>query len=955
MAVYDKDYEKELNDLRDAERDGRGPEHVKEEVANDQAARSQDDAETDDSVRGKHKEAEAADGEKDGGDGSNGEEDESLESRLARHRQNAIDADKRASGLFREEVGKDGKSKFKGAKGQGIRGLLKRKKFLAGAAVGVVGVGLATFSIFSFLGLFKLDHILQNMDARTFSRFNAAFSGRSDKYLRAYLKLRMSEIEGSANNDTLFFRAYNVDTNNPIRDWYRTLRTGKFEQELYQKQGIIITSVALQNPDGSVTLRPGKLTARGSPDVSFADIAKYGDIIDDATNGDLTAINKFGDDLGKFFDVEIFDSDKAARKAIKTDVRENTHFFQVVKRRHVRKDIQNMTGIRSWRFFETTANKIADSKLALQQKIIRKIVPDNKAGEFLKCILGAGPCSSSIDPENPENQLGGILNGEVVAGDTDPDPVVVDENGTQGTATDPNGNQVPSTTGEFGAGATAGELENSIENSAKSEIASEAEKVGLSPLEARFGELVKSFIGGNLFTKAYSWLKKIAKIHNNLKTGKFSKMVYNARVLQLAAIYATYAISRDQSHTGQLTATEYNNLMGTIDNYQRSEGWVDMENADNGTVSALSASDTPTNLDRSKYCKLQTEEEKKQNAIQYFCNRPGDSRASAIEDAYKNSAIYDIVDPIAQVINATTSGIAGVFGKALDLFNGLQDKIVGPVLNAVLKIGGLGDKLASLTVYAMTKFAEFLGAGAFFDGTQAGAGNYIFAGSAVSAESATRDSGGVASTPLSYRYSTKLAQQARAEEKSQESLYERYASLKNPDSLLAKTAFAAANFSFSEKFTGFLHGVADLPNTFASILHGSLFAADTDITNFSAADWAGIQKYDIAQACVDLDPLDQQYVAHAVGVMIDSPKKDEAQQVVDKILPQLTFDNERDGAKFWKLVYDTIGQREDKDEIATAIYNCAILDARVQGGLGYLSGFTNDTGLNGAPLPAAGP
>ncbi len=132
-----------------------------------------------------------------------------------------------------------------------------RRLLIGGLAVTLPMVLFALAFVPNLLGLLKIENFLQNIDAATFSRLNASFDRRSDKWIKSYVALRMTEIDGEANpgRDTLYFRANKVDTNNPIRDWYRTLRTSNFEKNVFEKNGIRFTTAAVTQADGSIRFK----------------------------------------------------------------------------------------------------------------------------------------------------------------------------------------------------------------------------------------------------------------------------------------------------------------------------------------------------------------------------------------------------------------------------------------------------------------------------------------------------------------------------------------------------------------------------------------------------------------------------------------------------------------------------------------------------------------------------
>ncbi len=58
----------------------------------------------------------------------------------------------------------------------------------------------------------------------------------------------------------------------------------------------------------------------------------------------------------------------------------------------------------------------------------------------------------------------------------------------------------------------------------------------------------------------------------------------------------------------------------------------------------------------------------------------------------------------------------------------------------------------------------------------------------------------------------------------------------------------------------------------------------------------------------------------------------------------LGYDTLRHPDKFWKAVYDKLGEDPDAQAKAEKIYNCALFDARVMGNLGAVYGYNKDNG-----------
>src|SRR4051812_28022206 len=164
------------------------------------------------------------------------EKEKVLSDKLRDQWQSAKDED---SGVFKtKHEGQLGHGYTKGGSPPAWRSWAgKNRKWVFGgsiAAAGIVGIFLV---MFSFLNLFKLDGIMSNVDARTFARLNGVEDRRSVSWMQAYMQMRLADIGDNpnlnkgSNSDNAFFRASSVNNGNPIIDWYRTLRTSKFEQQ----------------------------------------------------------------------------------------------------------------------------------------------------------------------------------------------------------------------------------------------------------------------------------------------------------------------------------------------------------------------------------------------------------------------------------------------------------------------------------------------------------------------------------------------------------------------------------------------------------------------------------------------------------------------------------------------------------------------------------------------------
>jgi len=822
----------------------------------------------------------------------------------------------------------------------------KRRLAIVGLGGGsLIGAFIAGAAIFSVFGTFRLDHILQNIDVKTFSRFNASLDGRSKAYIKSYIRVRMLEFDGASKDKlgdaegNLYFRTNKTSTQDSyFQNWYRSMRASTFETDVLNKNGIFFTSAV--GPDGRI--RAAKITIKDDPidlnkdpkiDATMQNIQN--DLIaGDKVNLDKLSlhINQLGPDMDQFLEREIFDSPQEGRKAVKKVVNDNTHFYQFFKRRHLRKDIQSMIGLRSWRFFETTQEKYLAKKQNIQQKIVSKIFPgQGELSSFLNCIF-VGSCNTNTDSVNPDNTVTSL----------DDAGVPIDSQDTG--AKDSKGNPVSQNL-------EGDKLASSIDNELKEVVEEDLSKVANDTTSKESGtitsriikSIVSSYVSENAASSIpenpqawWNFFQKLAKFNDMVKSSKLSKMVQKARLAQFMALYAMYAIARDQGKTGQDTTKEYADLVKTTDSFNVSEGWqqhvASSQVATNGLVFAAALTPDPPNPNISKqdYCKSTHVKQKGDYA--WFCDdqKPNSGGAVGGLEAAYNSSVGYIIGPIASVVDGINSTPLGVAINFLSNFTGkivsvVSDATISPIMDAL----GITDGITGLATTAMEKFLQFAGVVPLFTGVEPGIANFLFAGSAGTAEGATRQAGGVASTALTLNYSNQLAAQFEKDNIASTSVFDRYASLDNPTSLFSTLVYNVGSTSISSQFQGLINGLSNLPVLFGNLISGRTLAASTDQSASAGAQWAGVNTYDMPAQCMQLDPLDPNYVNDATNAWSLG------------ITPNM--DTLRDSSKFWAAVYEKVGA--DNEDAAGKIFNCALLDRQVQGSLGGMYNYTDDGGL----------
>jgi len=760
--------------------------------------------------------------------------------------------------------------------------------------------------IFGFLNVFKLDGLMSSIEQRAFLRQNATLDTRSSKWINSYVEARLLDMGDNPNlsnpdfkkDENLLFRANRVDTNSPFFDWYRTLRTSKFEQQVFEQHGIKFTSVV--TADGK--FRPGLISINGEKPISFniSDISTAD--FNKLSQGDVATIRKFGD----IVDTKIFSGNKEARAAIKKVVNDNTRWTDVYKRRSLRKAIQNMTGVKDWRFFETTRDNLAQKRVDVRNKIIDKMVPDKFfIGRVTRCLFGVDKCDASRDIADAQNQA---INDESI--------------GTEKTQTTEEQaaeeKKIKGTDGSF----TPGELSDTLK-----EILNQA----------------------NLYLKLLnipSTLDMLSYVNDNIS--HIVKLVVIARGAQAAGLFQVFETSRDQLKTGQVTSEEVNDFMNVVSTAGSSDGQVKViegKGDPNVSYNGGACSEDAQAL----YDKDPATYKKRFGVYAYECSnqRIGSAaEAQKVQDAYNNS-IGLLIGPIADAWNAANNTpIIGSFFHLIDWLSSKLSGITNYIVQQVLSILGLKDNVQSAVTWIFNKLANFLGViilngnelpGTFF--------NWLVQGGSYSAESATRQEGGA----LTNNSSLGAAQQAIAsyqKNKSEDTtLYDRVASLSNTDSIAFRGAYALSNLKSdpsSAIATGFGSLWSSMNKNFG-MLFGHSLAATPD--GYAASKFADIETYDYPQQCYDLDPITAEPLDGTNALTIF--QQNNIAVPADKYALLNSWDTETNSKLFYQTVYDII--RADSrytdnnaDDVAVHIYNCNLLDTVERGNLGYLFGYTKD-------------
>jgi hypothetical protein len=849
--------------------------------------------------------------------------------------------------------GKKTTGKF-GRLGAAFKGWSSRRKaaFIASAIGGIAGLGGGLFGLFGLLNIFQLDHFLNNVEAKGFVRYQVDMEGRSNHWLAAYLALRLAEIEDPslkpANRDNIIFRANTVEASNPAFTWYKLMRGGRFsplndyvtqfEQDLLEKNDIKFASIACK---GNITADneciTGGNTVRFRPAVITI---KDEQIKFDLTEGEIRAIengdiNGFNNRLRQFIDVEIISNDKEARKQISRAVKANTEFYQVIKRWTLRKAIQNMTGVRDWRFFETTRLPCVYSPTQLQtrdeclelrrsifNKIIAKTFPESmKGGRWIQCIFGITSCKTTTDPNDPEHRSALEPLPDDCGESTNPK--------CKSSVTDAEGNGVQKDTE-----AVDGLKEGVSGGGAADNTSSITKKITLQILKKLSGPLA-----------VLSIIDQINIINENVEAGAISNTVYMGRATQAIGLFTTLGIMRDQIRTGEVQAEEVDAAMEFISNAGNSEGWQNVVAAGDSKVGAAPA-DLKTTNNKNKYCSPEFQEQMIQPKNREVANKQfhwlcpsekigGESLAKDIENGWKSS-VGAIVKPILAVYNKSgLSTVMGWFNSALDA---IFEKTVAPLMKAILSATGLGDKLEDLMAWLTTKIAAVLGAGPALSENSPGGvvANHALMGSSAAAEFGARATGAARTTATTSAEARQRVAAYEEEQRQNTNTFDKYLALSNPDSVAARGLFAVTNGGAWQTFTA----------TLGSLFSGSVFAQQNDIAQgdpYAAAKFGGIQTYDFPGHCssakvpaavsklniAELDANDSRRNYFPLFMTpLSSTNADDLGLIEQK---DLSWDFVRNYEQFTNKLYED--ENADSEKIKR-VWNCALLDSAVRTGLG---------------------
>ncbi len=816
------------------------------------------------------------------------------------------DSPEERSGLERLRYRKDGSNRFN---------FSRRKKIVAAVVSGIISL-VVTMVTFFFPSSFTLPNFMKNAEQAGFQRYKVDINTRSTAWLEAYMALRFGEVDdpnlAPGDRDNVFFRAENVKNNQPLRDWYRTMRTSKFEQDVFERRGIKFTSEAYRDSNGVIKFRAAKLTM---PDATVRfDPRDLGyNELDALSQAD---VNKLNGRLQDTLDVDRYGSNKEARAAIKQLVREEQPgVWKAVKRYHLRQDIQNMIGVRKWKFFENTRGKIKAKKVSVRNKIITQSLPENtKSGVFVRCLFGIGECKTSADYANPENNSFGDTGKKKSDGNPN------DPNQSEKTYGDPkNPETIP--------GSTADEsFQGAID------AAGTTGKIATKVLEKL-----------NVYNNVLSILDALARFDQALHNHSASLIISQIRSQMFLGTLTTFSVASDNLTTGQVNSEEVRSFMDQFARPTHGEGWTSVvEGQPSGTVSAA-ANGFSEAKNKKEFCSPQhqalMEKYPKEAELEFQWQCPqdtvgGKNNAQALEDSWNNGA-GAVLHPILKVFHDTTGGF-------FDVLNSISSAIVDPIVNAGLSVTGLQDDVNGAVAYASQEAIKIGGATPpIDDNTPSGqVGNVNIQASAVGGEMSMRDHGGAKTTETARAGTEKDIIAYEQDQAAHTSLMDRYFSPSNPKSLVATQMFAISDFKYS-------NAGQSLSNVFASALM-SPWKVITQPTHADVPDGYAAAKFAKLDNTFDMPPQ----ALHA-KVLDETPQNVTNADELGIFKPdELTWDLVSDCSKWYPALYEKVGGDEDK---AMSVWNVALMDAGAKTGLGAAFGYKSACSFDdGSGTPSGG-
>jgi hypothetical protein len=388
-----------------------------------------------------------------------------------------------------------------------------RKKFIAGGGIAGIILGL----IMSLIGLLplKLEAIMKNIIGHETARAETYVTRRVDTIIFRYLYQRATGLVAS---DGFYVG------NGIIRTLYGNLSVNNFEKKIWDEKGI-------------------KVEKTGPRSVKFT----MGDGTSFNANSETELINHLNTDL----------KGKQARVAIKAIVNDTYKPWQFLKRRHIRKYMQNAYNIRRW-----SIKKQKDTSDPAKPDLVGSTEADIQSNSIdpaqevtvssIDCAVGVGECPDNSKRANPDG-----------TSETRPPAGSVESNTAEPAAVDSS--------------------KQGIRDSYKAmkEASTKALEAGISKL---FGTTVTKILFKAV--PVVGWMALAADLDKFFWDGSLNKIGIALHSAQYAGVAATWASLADQMKAGDLTATQINVIMTKLNNVEKSNAIqrISFDNQNGGTL-----------------------------------------------------------------------------------------------------------------------------------------------------------------------------------------------------------------------------------------------------------------------------------------------------------------------------------------------------------------------------------
>ena len=677
-----------------------------------------------------------------------------------------------------------------------VSGLLRaRRTYIIGVAAGGLMAALLGF-FFAFLAPFKLSFMKENVDSKRMARLLYILDQRSDRFLVTMMK---AEIAGERDGKNRYFEAKGwYDSPNSFTQWYKDIRTDKFFDDMAKNQGIRFA----RETSGVGQDRLVRLTAVdvNGQRFDFSDLR-----LDGGTTGNTVDFERLVE--------ERFETNRSARRAFNTALKDQTKSWQVVKRYNMRKWGYERLGITKWRFFENTREKAEN---AVKDRWTRTVSRPILTGRFGRCIFGTpDDCPRTSNPNDERNSFG----------NDSPDPNL--ERNLDESVDEVRNGDAPNGDGPDGA-------ERRVAGKIASKFAGKAVPVLNAAQTADTIEQIDYLLADE-----------------DGKRG-LVKLVATMRAAEYASTYFAFGTVTDHLKEGKdVSAEEVNSFMKMTDGIEKSDSYQQIvAKSQPNPFSTKAYAQSSNSKDEIPYdevtdeMKVGSEGNNAQKLTKYYSSTFGPV-TGVIADAVGGVKDLPIIGDAYKAIMSTLNSALGVLTSA-----------------ATWAFGAItGVNVEEVMQSFVSKMYEFLG-GAPICGAEEGGPrllNCTDAGGSVVAESLTQTMGG---GPLSEKQVMKMEQDAalaKYEEDKLKSPIHKIASLEDPNSMFGKLVLSTPS-SYTDAFEKSGDVIASImPQKLGNLIANgpSLISriSNTSYADVNDKNLYGVKPYGPSEADLDKEPF----------------------------------------------------------------------------------------------------